>query len=185
MTETYAIRERLRNLLIEKAYLTGDFVLTSGKRSSHYFDTKQVTLDGEGLPLCADLIVAKMRAAGIKVIGGLTLGADPLVAGVVDAGYRLGYPIGGYIARKEPKKHGTTGWIEGPVEAGMRVAVIDDVVTSGGSLIRAIDISRQEMLEPLVAYALVDRGEGGAENVAKTGVPFEPLFRYSELFPGT
>jgi orotate phosphoribosyltransferase len=182
MAETETTRERLRQLLLEKAYMTGDFVLTSGKRSDHYFDCKQVTLHSEGLPLTAGLIVERMREAGIAVIGGLTLGADPLVAAVIDAGYRAGYPISGYIARKEPKKHGTGSWIEGPVAGGARVAVIDDVVTSGGSIIRAIEISRAEGMEPAVAYALVDREEGGAEKIAATGVSFEPLFRYSELF---
>lgn len=182
MTGIAGIRQKLKKLLLDKAYMTGDFILTSGKHSDHYFDLKQVTLDREGLPLAAELIVASMKEDGLDVIGGLTLGADPLVAAVVDAGYRLGYPVGGFIARKEPKKHGTGSWIEGPVEKGSRVAVIDDVVTSGGSIIKAIDISRKEGLEPAVAYALVDREEGGAANIAQTGVPFKPLFRYSELF---
>ncbi|MHB0866357.1 MAG: orotate phosphoribosyltransferase [Thermoleophilia bacterium] len=182
MNDINQIRERLQQLLLEKAYLTGKFVLTSGKLSDHYFDCKQVTLDREGLPLASELIVARMRDEGLDIIGGLTLGADPLVAGVIDAGFRLGYPVGGYIARKEPKKHGTGSWLEGPVVAGSRVAVIDDVVTSGGSIIRAIEISRDEGLLPEVAYTLVDREEGGAENIARTGVRFEALYRYSDLF---
>lgn len=176
-------KARVAELLVGKAYLTGRFVLTSGKVSDHYFDCKQVTLDREGLPLVAELVVEKMRGAGIDVIGGLTLGADPLVAAVVDAGWRLGYPVGGYIARKEPKTHGTGHQIEGPLPVGAEVAVIDDVVTSGGSIIKAIEISRAEGLAPVVAYALVDREEGGAANIEAAGVRFEPLFRYSELFP--
>jgi len=182
MSDLDNISHRVSELLVEKAYLTGHFVLTSGKESDHYFDCKQVTLDREGLPLVAELVVAQMRAAGVDVIGGLTLGADPLVAAVVDAGWRLGYPVGGYIARKEPKSHGTGHQIEGPLPTGAEVAVIDDVVTSGGSIIKAIEISRAEGLKPVVAYALVDREEGGAANIEATGVRFEPLFKYSELF---
>ena len=87
MNDIDQIRTRLQQLLLEKAYLTGEFVLTSGKRSDHYFDCKQVTLDREGLPLASELIVARMRDAGLDIIGGLTLGADPLVAGVIDAGF--------------------------------------------------------------------------------------------------
>jgi orotate phosphoribosyltransferase len=179
------VRRRLRDLLVSKAYLEGEFVLTSGKRSSHYFDCKQVTLHPEGLALAAELLVMKMHAAAIPAIGGLAIGADPIVAGAVAVSLKLGYPVTGFIVRKEPKTHGTRSWIEGPVKSGSRVAIVDDVVTSGGSVVKAITSARVEGLEPVVAYALVDREEGGAETIEQEArLPFEPIFRYSELSPG-
>ena len=183
MTETQTHMARLRQLLLEKAYMKGDFVLTSGKRSDHYFDCKQVTLDPEGLALASELLVEKLRAAEINAIGGLAIGADPIVAGVVAESWRLGYPVRGFIVRKEPKQHGTSKWIEGSIKRGSQVAVVDDVVTSGGSIIKAINSARVEGLDPVIAYAIVDREEGGAENIEREGsLPFEPLLRYRELF---
>ncbi|MHB1412771.1 MAG: orotate phosphoribosyltransferase [Thermoleophilia bacterium] len=182
MSRIETLRERLSFLLKEKAYLTGDFILTSGRHSDHYFDCKRVTLDPEGLATASELLVDRMKQAGIAAVGGLAIGADPIVAGVAAISWQLGAPVQGFIVRKEPKAHGTSKWIEGCVAAGVRVAVVDDVVTSGGSIIKAIDRCRQEGLEPAIAYTLVDREEGGAEAIENEGVPFEPLFRYSELF---
>ncbi len=183
MTELEETRERLRRLLLDRAYLEGDFVLTSGKHSNHYFDCKRVTLHPEGLALASELLVSRLHAASISAIGGLAIGADPIVAGVVALSLKLGYPVEGFIVRKEPKSHGTGAWIEGGVAPGTRVAIVDDVVTSGGSIIKAIVNSRAEGLEPVAAYALVDREEGGAEAIEQEGgLPFETLFRYSEIF---
>jgi len=182
MTDSITLLDRLSQLLVDKAYLQGDFVLTSGKHSDHYFDCKRVTLDAEGLAVASELLVEKLRAAGIEAIGGLAIGADPIVAGTVVTSWRLGYPVQGFIVRKEPKKHGTSKWIEGSIPAGTRVAIVDDVVTSGGSIIKAIESTRAEGLEPVVAYTVVDREEGGAERIQREGgVPLEALVRYGEL----
>lgn len=182
MTDLNALLDRLSRLLVEKAYLKGDFILTSGKHSDHYFDCKRVTLDAEGLAVASELLVEKLRAAGINAIGGLAIGADPIVAGAVVSSWRMGYPVQGFIVRKEPKKHGTSKWIEGSIDNGARVAIVDDVVTSGGSIIKAIESARAEGLEPVVAYTIVDREEGGAERIEQEGgVPLEALVRYSEL----
>lgn len=183
LTDDQDLRERLGALLISEAYMEGDFILTSGKRSDHYFDCKQVTLHPEGLQLISHLIAVRLHDASIPAIGGLAIGADPIVGGVVGASWDYGYPIRGFIVRKEAKKHGTHSWIEGPVRRGQRVAIVDDVVTSGGSIITAIERAREEGLDPAVAIAIVDREEGGAEAIERDGgVPFDPLFRYSELF---
>jgi len=183
MADSEALLKRLRDLLVEKAYLEGDFILTSGKHSDHYFDCKRVTLDPEGLAVASELLVEKLREAGIAAIGGLAIGADPIVAGVVAVSWRLGYPVQGFIVRKEPKKHGTSRWIEGSVEPGARVAIIDDVVTSGGSIIKAVKTARSEGLDPVIAYTLVDREEGGAGKIETDGgLPFKALVQYSELF---
>ncbi len=176
-------RERLRALLLEKAYLTGDFILSSGKHSNHYFDCRRVTLDPEGLALASELLIEKMRRDGLAAIGGLAIGADPLVAGVVATSWRLDYPIQGFIVRKEQKRHGTGRKIEGPPAAGTRVAIIDDVVTSGGSIIQAAESCLAEGLKPEAAYALVDREEGGAGEISRAcGLGLKPLFKYSQLF---
>ncbi len=183
MSNIEAMRERLRALLLEKAYLTGDFVLTSGKHSDHYFDCRRVTLDPEGLSLASGLLIEKMRQARLAAIGGLAIGADPLVAGVVATSWRLDYPILGFIVRKEQKQHGTGRKIEGSLPAGTGVAVVDDVVTSGGSIIQAASSCLEEGLKPAAAYALVDREEGGAEEISRAcRLPLEALFKYSELF---
>ncbi len=183
MPNTKAMRLRLRTLLFEKAYLTGDFVLSSGKHSAHYFDCRRVTLDPEGLALASELLIEKMRQASLAAIGGLAIGADPLVAGVVATSLRLDYPINGFIVRKEQKQHGTGKKIEGSLIAGTKVAIVDDVVTSGGSIIEAANSCLSEGLEPAAAYALVDREEGGAEEISRAcGLELEPLFKYSELF---
>jgi orotate phosphoribosyltransferase len=183
LAEERELRQKLRDLLISEAYMEGDFVLTSGKHSDHYFDCKQVTLHPEGLAIVSQLLAAKLHSKSIPAIGGLAIGADPIVGGVVSSSWDFGYPIRGFIVRKEAKKHGTHSWIEGPVAKGQRVAIVDDVVTSGGSIITAIERARIEGLEPVIAITIVDREEGGAENIEREGkVPFEPLFRYSELF---
>lgn len=183
VADTQELMKKLGELLVSEAYLEGDFVLTSGKHSDHYFDCKQVTLHPEGLAVLSELLAEKLHNASIPAIGGLAIGADPIVGGVVSASWTFGYPVRGFIVRKEPKQHGTRNWIEGPVEKGQRVAIVDDVVTSGGSIITAINCARLEGLEPVLAIAIVDREEGGAENIEREGnIPFQPLFRYSELF---
>lgn len=175
-------KERLRAIIKKKAFLTGKFQLSSGEISDHYFDCKMVTLDSEGLPILASLIIDMMRNDGLTIIGGLSIGADPIVAGVVSHGYGEDFPASGFLIRKERKKHGTKKRIEGPpLEKGTRVAIVDDVITSGNSIIAAIDAAREEELVPVVAYALVDREEGGAERIEEKGIPFKPLFKYSEL----
>lgn len=183
MADTSALMDKLKELLLSEAYMEGDFVLTSGKHSDHYFDCKQVTLHPEGLAVVSELLVEKLHDDSIPAIGGLAIGADPIVGGVVSASWRFGYPIRGFIVRKEPKKHGTRNWIEGPVAKGQRVAIVDDVVTSGGSIITAVNCARLEGLEPVVAIAVVDREEGGSESIEREcSIPFAPLFRYGELF---
>ncbi|MHB0914728.1 MAG: orotate phosphoribosyltransferase [Thermoleophilia bacterium] len=183
MAQTQELMKKLGELLVSEAYMEGDFVLTSGKHSDQYFDCKQVTLHPEGLAVLSELLAEKLHDESIPAIGGLAIGADPIVGGVVSASWGFGYPVRGFIVRKEPKQHGTRNWIEGPVEKGQRVAIVDDVVTSGGSIITAVNCARLEGLDPVVAIAIVDREEGGAENIEREGnVPFQPLFRYSELF---
>jgi len=134
-------RERLKQLLLEKSYRKGIFTLSSGRTSDFYIDGKQTTLSAEGAYLCGKLLynIIKENSEQIGAVGGMTLGADPLVTAVSLISYLEKTPIPAFIVRKEPKKHGTSKWIEGSIETGARVAIVDDVVTSGGSIIKGYD----------------------------------------------
>src|SRR5690606_30859716 len=129
-------RARLATLLREHALIRESVVLSSGRRSSYYFDARQVLLDPEGADLAGRLAWEKIAPSAPAAVGGLTLGADPLVCAVSAAAYAAGERVTGFFVRKEAKKHGLQQWIEGPfIEEGTPVAVVDDVLTSGGSLV--------------------------------------------------
>lgn len=162
-------------------------VLSSGKRSSHYFDARQVLLDPEGAALSGSLAYAALAPSAPAAVGGLTLGADPLVCAVSAAAWAEGERWTGFFVRKEAKKHGLQQWIEGPfLEEGTRVAVVDDVLTSGGSLLTAVDRARKAGCEVVAALIVIDRGEGGREAVeAELGdAPLHALFTSAELLDG-
>ncbi|MGH7723397.1 MAG: orotate phosphoribosyltransferase [Candidatus Dormibacteria bacterium] len=176
-----AVRGELHGLLADRAFTFGDFVLTSGRRSDFYFNGKQVTLEGRGLYLVARLILDRCRALRIDAVGGLTLGADPIAGGVA-ALSGADAPLRAFIVRKESKQHGTGRLIEGPpLRAGDRVMVVDDVITTGGSLLRAVDALRDQAVEIVEALAVVDREEGGREAIEARGVAVHALFVRSEF----
>ena len=176
-----AVRDELHALLQERAFRFGDFVLTSGRRSDFYFNGKEVTLEGRGLYLVSRLILARCRELRVDAIGGLTLGADPIAAGVAALSGADG-PIRAFIVRKQAKAHGTGSLIEGPqLRPGDRVMVVDDVITTGGSLLQAYDALQDTGVEVVEALALVDREEGGRENIEARGLPVHALFRRSEF----
>jgi orotate phosphoribosyltransferase len=176
-----ADRSELQRLLEERAFTFGDFLLTSGKRSDFYFNGKQVTLEGRGLYLVSRLILERCRELRIDAIGGLTLGADPIASGVA-ALSGDGAPLRAFIVRKEHKEHGTGALIEGPpLRAGDRVMVVDDVITTGGSLLKAVDALRDQPVEIIEALAVVDREEGGREAIEARGLRVHSLFVRSEF----
>ena len=175
------IRRELHGLLAERAFSFGDFVLASGRSSDFYFNGKQVTLEGRGLYLASRLILERCRDLRIDAIGGLTLGADPIASGVVALSGE-GNPLRAFIVRKEPKDHGTGALIEGPpLRAGDRVLVVDDVITTGSSLLKAIDALREQPVEIVEALAVVDREEGGREAIEARGLRVHALFVRSEF----
>lgn len=175
-------RDRLRELLKEHSLMFGDFTLVSGKKSKYYFDSKKTTLLPEGAYLTAREILRTIRENGIQAeaIGGITLGADPIVCPVAALSHVDGPPLRAFIVRKEAKEHGTARKIEGNVEPGSRVVVVDDVVTTAGSTLKAIDAAEQAGLEVVAVICLVDREEGGSEKLASW--PYYPLYRRSEIF---
>ncbi|MBX6423534.1 orotate phosphoribosyltransferase [Thermosulfurimonas sp. F29] len=177
------MREKLFRLLKERAYLFREegFRLASGRVSRHYLDCKRVTLFSEALPLLGRLLWEEVREFEPEAVGGLTLGADPLVAAVCFAAGLEGYTLEGFIVRKEPKGHGTQRYIEGHVRPGMRAVILEDVVTTGGSALKACGRAEEFGLKVLAVVALVDREEGGAEALSERGFPLRSLFRLRDF----
>ncbi len=178
------MRRRLAQLLLEKSYLEGEFILTSGKKSDYYFDCKPTALHPEGAYLLGRLLVERLRGIeGLVGVAGMTLGADPLVSAVTVVSYLEGVPLAGIIVRKSPKGHGTNRYLEGLANfsPGARVALLEDVVTTGGTLLTTIERVQAEGLSVAAVLCVLDREEGGRERLAEAGFPLEALFSRAEL----
>jgi orotate phosphoribosyltransferase len=175
-------RDRLKDLLKRHSLMFGDFTLASGRKSRYYFDSKKTTLLPEGAYLAAREVLRTLREHDVRAdaIGGLTLGADPIVCPVAALSFVEGPPLRAFIVRKEAKDHGTGRRIEGDVPAASRVVIVDDVVTTAGSTLKAIDAALAEGHTIAAVVCLVDREEGGTEKLGAW--PFYPLFRRSEIF---
>lgn len=178
-------RNRLKELLLEKSYRQGTFTLTSGKTSDFYVDGKQTTLSAEGGYLCGLLLYRLIceTEQPIQAVGGMTLGADPLVTAVSIVSYLEKNPIPAFIVRKEAKGHGTGNYIEGKnnIPAGGRVALVEDVVTTGGTLAKVIERVEREGFSVGLVATVVDRREGGAEMLNRLGYPLKAIFTRQEL----
>lgn len=177
--ELAADRQRLLSILKKKSYEKRKVTLSSGRESDFYIDCRQTTLDAEGALLTGRLFCAMLETGERpEAVGGITLGADPIVTAVSLTSVLRGWPVPAFIIRKEPKKHGTTQWIEGTknLREGMRVAILEDVVTTGASTLKAIERSKLSGLIVSRVLCLVDRNEGGAEAVAEAGYRIEPMF---------
>jgi orotate phosphoribosyltransferase len=174
--------DELHRLLAERAFRWGDFVLSSGRRSDYFFDAKQVTLEGRGLSLVASLMLARCRELGVGAVAGDD-GVGPLLGAVtaLSAGDG-GVPLRAFMVRKTAKEHGTAARVAGPVPVrGERVALLEDVVTSGESLLRAAQALAPSGIELVEAMVVVDREEGGAAALRQHGLPLHPLFRRSQF----
>lgn len=177
MTNNPGCQEKLRNLLRERAFRYGKFVLTSGKESNYYFDGKQVTLHPEGAYLLAKIVLEKIKDDHIQAVGGPTIGADPIVGALAAVAYLEGIPLKLFIVRKSPKDHGTKRLIEGPaLEPGERVAIVEDVITTGSSILKAISAVQEIGCRVVKAIPLVDRLEGGTEKIRSLGIVVDPVF---------
>jgi len=143
------------------------FKLVSGKLSRFYVNCKPTTLSARGTYLAGHLIFDEIRDSDVSGVGGLTFGADPLAVATAFASEMNGQPINALSIRKTKKDHGIVRWIEGDVQPGQRIAIIDDVATTGGSTIKAIERARSEGLQVVQAVILVDRQEGGLENIGR------------------
>lgn len=176
-----ALRQELQAHLLDYSLRFGDFTLTSGRKSDYYIDGKQTTLRSRGAYLVARLILDELKNAAVDAIGGPTLGADPVIGAVVALAALEDISLVGFIVRKEPKRHGTQRWIEGPLQPGMRVAVFDDTVTTGGSLKHAIDQVEAAQCTVVKVLVIVDRQEGAGQHFARWGYPLQALFTIDEL----
>ena len=178
------MKERLIKLLIDKAFKYSEepvFKLVSGRMSNYYFNCKAVTLHPEGMHLIGNLIYDMIRDSGARGIGGLTLGADPIADAVAYTSYLKGNPVEAFVVRKSAKSHGTMQWIEGNVQKGDRVVIVDDVITTGKSTIEAINRAKEAGLDVVKVIALVDRQEGGRENIETLGFNVEPVVTREEV----
>lgn len=165
-----AMKKRLGDIILEKSFKYSEnppFTLASGKTSHYYFNCKPTTLDPEAMNLIGSIIFDMLKETHITAAGGLTLGADPIANALAVISYQQGKPIKAFIVRKDVKDHGTKSAIEGNVQAGEKIAVIDDVITTGGSTILAIEQARKAGLVVETVITLIDREEGGRENILK------------------
>jgi len=174
----------LVSLLAERSTRSGQFTLASGKQSKYYVDARLTTMSPEGLSVIGPLALSTLQQSGWKVdaVGGLTLGADPISYAISYASARSDHPLRAFTVRKEVKSHGTGKTIEGPFKEGDRVAVIEDVITTGGSALRAIEAVRTANGIVAGVLALVDREEGGRQAIEASGVPVISLVAATQIF---
>ncbi|MBI5137323.1 MAG: orotate phosphoribosyltransferase [Nitrospirae bacterium] len=176
-------RDTLLDLLVTRSFRYSEegFTLTSGRHSHYYVDCKQTTLHPLGAYLCGRLLFEKVRGRGLGAVGGLTLGADPLVTAISLVSQLQGEPLCAAIVRKAAKGHGTGAWIEGPADVSLPVAVVDDVCTTGKSTVEAIRRLRDAGYNVTRAVAVVDRDEGGRQAVAGHGLTLDALFTMDDI----
>jgi orotate phosphoribosyltransferase len=175
------LKSNLLELVNKHAVVRGDFVLSSGQKSTYYIDGKLLSLMPEGLNLLSRVILEMVKDDKIDAVGGLTLGADPIIGGVVATSHESGRPLVGLIIRKEKSGHGREKRIEGPLTSGMNVLVIEDVVTTGSSSFKAIEALEEAGCKVVKVIAIVDRLQGGREAFAAKNYRFEPIFTLKDL----
>lgn len=178
--------QQLITLLATRSARRGHFVLASGRTSELYIDARLTTMSPEGLSLIGPLGLAAISGSfgsDIDAIGGLTLGADPIAYAISYASAATTNPLRAFTVRKEAKAHGTGRQVEGPFRAGDRVVVVEDVITTGGSALKAVEVLRAHQAQILGVLALVDREEGGREALEAAGLAVVTLARASEILP--
>ena len=176
-------RQHLVELIEQRALKRGSFTLASGRTASFYLDAKQVVLDAQGSMLVGRAILQRLQALGVlpEAIGGMSIGADPITSAAVTMAGVQGLPLKGFMVRKEPKGHGMQRYVEGPVEPGQRVVIVEDVTTTGGSSLLAIDRATEFGLQVERVVTVIDRLAGAAEAFAARGIPLEPLVTIHDL----
>jgi orotate phosphoribosyltransferase len=181
MAET--ARERLIHELREHALVIGEVTLTSGQQAQYYVDAKRAILLPDGFRALGELVAAEAERVGATAVGGMTMGADPVACAALAAGA----PVKAFFVRKDRKQHGLQRWIEGPeLEPGERCLVVEDVVTTGGSTVKAIERVREEGFEIAGVVSVLDRLAGGAEAIASAagdGAPYTPLATIDDVYP--
>ena len=177
-------RETLIQELRAHALVIGEVTLTSGATASYYVDAKRAILRQPGFGALGELVAAEAAERGATAVGGMTMGADPIASAAL-AG-EGGHSLVAFFVRKEKKQHGLQRWVEGPIlAAGTRVLIVEDVVTTGGSTVKAIERCREEGLEIVGTVAVLDRLAGGGESItaASGGAPYTPLATIDDVHP--
>lgn len=180
-----AARARLFDIIHARSFGYGEITLASGRKSNFYFNLKPTMCDPEGAALLAELTFDALREDRLDYVGGLEMGAVPLAGAIAQLSWLKNHPIAAFFVRKKPKEHGARLAVEGLAAGeslqGKRIVIVEDVTTTGGSAIKAVDAVRQSGGEVVLVYTMVDRDEGAAENFAKAGVPFRSLYKASEF----
>ncbi len=177
-------KKRLLSLLVEKSFRYREdppFKLASGKESPFYIDCKPTTNNAESLTLIGEILFDRIQGLAVDAIGGLTMGADPIAHATSMTSHLKGKPVNSFCVRAKPKYHGIPKMVEGDVRNGERVIIVDDVITTGGSTIRAIEAAKDFGLQVVKVIVLVDREEGGKEAIEKLGARVEAVFTLTEL----
>lgn len=178
-----AVRSTLIDLVATKALKRGTFRLASGREASFYLDAKQVILDAQGSALVGQAILQLLQSYGSlpAAVGGMSIGADPVTSAVVTMAGVANLPLKGFMVRKEPKDHGTKRFVEGPVQPGDRVVIVEDVTTTGGSSLLAIDRAMEFGLVVERVVTVIDRLAGAKETLAARGIPLDSLVTIRDL----
>lgn len=176
-------REKLHLLLADRALIVGPVTLSNGSVSNHYFDCKKVTLSSDGAELVGDAVVDEIEKLGVKpcAIGGLTTGADPIIGAAMMRARERGLKIDGFYVRNEAKSHGTRKLVENAPPRGTKVVIVDDVVTLGGSVIKAIEGAQREGCDVVAVITIVDRKEGGGIKIQERTNCYVPLFTLDDF----
>lgn len=174
-------KERLLELIKKEAFSLRPVVLSSGKKSNYYVDCRMITLHPEGATLVAEIFFDMLDGRDFDALGGLTMGADPIAGAFAVVSFQHNKPKQGFIVRKEQKKHGTQKLVEGPLKSGSKVVVVDDVATTGDSLLAAIDAVEAFGCIVVGVLVVVDRMEGAKEKLAGRGYILESIFTIEDL----
>jgi orotate phosphoribosyltransferase len=174
-------RETLQRLIRDKALRFGDFTLASGKQAKYYLDCREVTLDAQGARLVGEGMLELLAGNMPDLVGGMAIGADPITAAILTLAGVRDIPLRGVMVRKEAKQHGTGKFVEGPFRAGESLVVVEDVVTTGGSSLLAIERCEAVGLKVRCVLAIIDRLEGGREAFAARGYELTTLFTVREF----
>ncbi len=183
--EANLLRTKVFNIIKNKSFARGKYVLASGKESNYYLDLKPTMFDPEGANALSELILNKLSEVDVDYVGGLALGAVPLVSSITVMSAKRERPLPGFFVRKEVKDHGTMKRVEGLAGGqtlqGKRVVILDDVTTTGGSAMIAVEAAQKSGAAIVLVLSIVDREEGAAELYRRHNIPFECLFRASEF----
>ena len=183
-----ASRARLSEIIRKRSFGRGEITLASGRKSDFYFNLKPTMLDPEGAALLAEVTFEALRDDNLDYIGGLEMGAVPLAGAIAQWSWLKGHPIAAFFVRKKPKEHGAKLAVEGLAKGetlqGKRIVIVEDVTTTGGSALKAVEAVREAGGEIVLVLTMVDREEGAAETFAQAGLPFRSLYRASEFLGG-